>query len=69
MVLVGVLAGVAPAAAAVRLLVQTVQGMRAAEPGTFALMVVVLIAAAMIASFLPARPAIRIDPVEALRQD
>ena len=69
MVLVGVIAGAAAAAAAVRLLVQLVQGMRGAEPGTFALMVLVLIAAAMIASFLPARRASRIDPVEALRQD
>ncbi|HEY6342080.1 MAG TPA: ABC transporter permease [Bryobacteraceae bacterium] len=69
MVLVGVVAGVAAAAGAVRLLVQLVQGMRGAEPGTFALMVLVLIAAATIASFLPAHRASRIDPVEALRQD
>jgi predicted permease len=69
MVLVGVLLGVAGAVAAVQLLVRLVQGMRGAEPTTFALMVLVLIAAAMIASFLPARRASRIDPVEALRQD
>jgi ABC-type antimicrobial peptide transport system permease subunit len=69
MVLVGAVAGAAAATAAVRLLVQLVQGMRGAEPGTFALMVLVLIVAAMIASFLPARRATRIDPVEALRQD
>ena len=69
MVSVGAVAGAAAATAAVRLLVQLVQGMRGAEPGTFALMVLVLIVAAMIASFLPARRATRIDPVEALRQD
>ena len=69
MVLVGAVAGVAAAAAAVRLLTQLVQGMHGAEPGTFALMVLALIVAAMIASFLPARRATRIDPVEALRQD
>ena len=68
MVLVGVVAGAAAAVAAVRLLVQLVQGMRGVEPGIFALMVLVLIAAATIASFLPARRASRIDPVEALRQ-
>ncbi len=69
MVLIGVVAGAAAATAAVRLLVQLVQGMHGAEPGTFALMVLVLIVAAMIASFLPARRATRIDPMEALRQD
>ena len=67
--LVGVAVGVAAGAAAVRLLVQLVEGMRGAEPATFALMVFVLIVAAMIASFLPARRASRIDPMEALRQD
>ena len=46
-----------------------VEGMRGADPGTFALMVSMLIAAAMIASFFPARHASRIDPIKALRQD
>jgi ABC-type antimicrobial peptide transport system permease subunit len=69
MVLIGVVVGAAAATAAVRLLVPLVQGMRGSEPGTFVLMVSVLIAAAMIASFLPARRASRIDPMEALRQD
>jgi predicted permease len=69
MVLAGVIAGALAAAAAVRLLVQLVEGMRGADPATFALMVFVLIGAAMLASFLPARRASRIDPMKALRQE
>jgi putative ABC transport system permease protein len=69
MVLAGVVIGVAVAAAAVRLLTQLVQGMRGVEPGTFALTILLLIAAAMFASFLPAHHASRIDPMKALRQD
>jgi ABC-type lipoprotein release transport system permease subunit len=43
--------------------------MRPTEPATVAAMVALLVAAALAASFLPARWASRIDPVRALRQD
>jgi ABC-type antimicrobial peptide transport system permease subunit len=42
---------------------------RAAEPLTFVLMVLVLVAAGLAASFLPAWRASRVDPVIALRQE
>jgi putative ABC transport system permease protein len=43
--------------------------MRPAEPLTFAVMVPVLIAAALFASFVPARRASRVDPLVALRYE
>jgi ABC-type lipoprotein release transport system permease subunit len=39
------------------------------EPVSFAVMIPVLVAAALLASFIPARRASRIDPISALRQD
>jgi putative ABC transport system permease protein len=42
---------------------------RSTEPSTFALMVLVLTAAALLASFVPARRASRVDPMKALRQE
>ncbi len=69
MIAAGIAIGPSAAAGAARLLERFVEGVRSAEPPTFALMLVVLIAAAMIASFIPARRASRIDPMQALRQD
>jgi predicted permease len=69
MILGGVAVGVAAAMAAGRLLERLVTGMQPTEPGTFAMMVAVLLAAALCASFLPARRAGRIDPMRALRQE
>jgi ABC-type lipoprotein release transport system permease subunit len=43
--------------------------MRPTEPLTLAVMISVLVTAALIASFLPARRASRIDPMNALRQE
>jgi predicted permease len=69
MVLVGVVVGGAAAFGAARLLIRSVEGMRSTEPVTFALMITVLIAAALIASFVPARRASLVDPMRALRQE
>ncbi|HXJ94835.1 MAG TPA: ABC transporter permease [Terriglobia bacterium] len=69
MILAGVVAGAIGAFVAGRLLVRLVQGVRAVEPLPFALMIAVLIAAALFASFLPARRASRVDPMIALRQE
>jgi predicted permease len=69
MVLTGTAAGALAAAGAMKLLVRLVEGVRGTEPGTFALMILILIAAATMASFLPARHASRIDPMTALRQE
>jgi predicted permease len=69
MILAGVVAGALGAVAAGRLLERLVAGMRPAEPLTFAAMVSVLVVAALIASFLPARRASQVDPMTALRQE
>jgi putative ABC transport system permease protein len=69
MILVGVAVGTAAALAAGRVLHQLVEGMQPSAPSTFLLTTLVLITAALFASFLPARRASRVDPVIALRQD
>jgi predicted permease len=69
MVLLGLALGVSAAVAAARLLMRIVEGVQSIEPSTFALMIFVLIAAAMAASFVPARRASRVDPLSALRQE
>ncbi|HVT14553.1 MAG TPA: ABC transporter permease [Thermoanaerobaculia bacterium] len=69
MIFVGVGVGLAIALAAAHLLERLVAGVRSAEPSTFAIMTSVLVAAALLASFLPARRASRVDPMSALRQE
>jgi ABC-type antimicrobial peptide transport system permease subunit len=69
MIFVGVGIGLATAFAAARLLEKLVPGVRSTEPSTFAVMISVLVAAGLFASFLPARRASRVDPMTALRQE
>jgi ABC-type antimicrobial peptide transport system permease subunit len=69
MILVGVGVGILAALGAARLLVHTVNGMQSTELSTFIITIPVLIVAALLASFGPARRASRIDPITALRQD
>ena len=65
----GVGAGAIGAFMAGRLLIRLVQGIRSVEPLPFVLMITALIAAALFASFLPARRASRVEPMSALRQE
>jgi predicted permease len=69
MVLIGVGVGTFAALAAGRMLQHSVEGVRPTEPSTFAIMISVLIFAALLASFAPARRASVVDPAEALRQE
>ena len=69
MLLGGIVVGAAGSWFATRSLVRLVEGVRAAEPSTFAIMIGVLAIAALFASFLPARRASRVDPMKALRQE
>ena len=69
MILAGVIAGAVAAVACGRFIQRSVEGVRPAEPLTVALLIAVLLAAALFASFLPARRASRVHPVQALRQD
>lgn len=69
MIVVGVAIGTAAALVAERVLLRSVEGMQPTALFSFAVMIPLLVAAALIASFLPARRASRVDPVVALRQD
>jgi predicted permease len=68
MIFVGVGVGTVAALAAGRILNRLIEGMRPADLPTFAITILVLVIAAVLASFVPARRASRIDPVTALRQ-
>jgi len=65
----GVAVGLAGALAATRVLGTLLFGVTARDPLTFALAAVTLIAMALIASWIPARAATRIDPIHVLRGD
>jgi ABC-type antimicrobial peptide transport system permease subunit len=65
----GVVAGTLAAIAAARVLQRLVDGVRGLEPATFALMVATLVAAALLASAVPARRASQVDATTALRQE
>jgi len=65
----GVAIGAAGAVAATRVLSGMLFGVSAVDPTTFAGTTLVVAAIALLASYLPARRALRIDPAEALRAD
>jgi putative ABC transport system permease protein len=65
--LAGMVLGVAGAAVATRLLRSRLYQVGPGDPITFVFVGVVLAMVALVASFLPARAALRVDPVEALR--
>jgi ABC-type antimicrobial peptide transport system permease subunit len=65
----GALLGLAAAAGLTRLLTSMLFGVGAADPSTYAVMALGLIAAAMLASYFPARRASSIDPIETLRAE
>ncbi len=69
MILAGAGVGLCAALAAGRLLRHLVGGMQATETTTIALVLAVLVAAALFASYVPARRASRVNPVNALRQE
>jgi predicted permease len=69
MIFLGVVVGAAAAFAAARVLQQSVAGVRSFEPLAFALMIAILVAAGLFASWLPARRASKVDPIIALRYE
>lgn len=68
-VLLGLAAGLAGAYAACRLLASQLYQVGTADPLTYAGAVLVLTAVALLANWLPARRATRVDPLEALRYE
>jgi putative ABC transport system permease protein len=69
LVLAGIGVGFAGALASGRLLEGLLFGVERSDPGTFLLVPVVLSAVAILASWLPARRAMRVDPAVVLRQE
>jgi len=65
----GALLGIAGAALSTRLLGAMLFGVDPMDPATFAAIATLVVAIAVLASYVPARRALRIDPIEALRTD
>jgi ABC-type antimicrobial peptide transport system permease subunit len=68
-VAVGVVLGVGAAVASTRLLGTLLFGVEAVDPTVFAAMSVTMIGIGVLASYMPARRASSVDPIEALRND
>ncbi len=66
---IGVAIGLGAAAGLMRLMKSLLFGISFLDPLTYAAVPIVLVAAAMLASYLPARRASAVDPVEALRAE
>ena len=67
--LIGVTAGLAAALGLTRLMRSLLFGVSAADPATFAAVVALLATVAMVACYIPARRAIRADPLKVLRSE
>lgn len=65
----GIAVGVAGALALTRLMTGLLFGVGASDPLTFGIVTGVLIVSSLLASYIPARRAIQVDPVVALRHE
>ena len=69
LILIGATIGLAGALAATRVLSSALYEVQPHDPVTYVAIVVILVAASLLASYLPARRASRIDPSITLRMD
>ena len=69
MILMGTVAGVAASAGVARLVRSQLYGLSAFDPATVAAAVVILAAVAMVAGYIPAARAARVNPTQALRHE
>jgi predicted permease len=69
LVVIGMALGVACALALTRVLASFLLGVGTADPLTFVSMAILLVAVALVACYLPARRATKVDPLVALRHD
>jgi len=66
---VGMAIGLAGSIALSRVIASQLWGIEPTDPATFTGVSLLLVAVALVASFVPARRAIRVDPTEALRTE
>ena len=68
-VLVGAVVGIAAALASTRLLAALLYEVNAVDPIVFVAMSILMIGIGMLASYVPARRASNVDPIDSLRND